>query len=544
MVRGFLLAIVCTLFLGLLVQLWLSWDVFFFNQCHGVEFGSLSFWYFSIDINLSFLLNQLSLLFAILVTIIGLSTNVYALNYFKNEADEGLFLFWLNAFIISMLLLILGDNLFTIFLGWELIGLASFFLINFWVNRRGTLKSSFKAFAFNAVSDLFLLISFVSLFIATGSTSISDMEFLTLLFFSDFQYYLYVGGLSLLVCASIKSVQFLGHLWLPDSMEAPVPASSLIHSATLVSAGVFLLLKFNFLFQVTGLEKYIFLLGALSCAYGGVVALVQTDMKKLLAYSTMSHCGFLYICVYLNNIYLVSVYLILHGIFKAATFYCVGTFIRVFKTQDSRLMGSASRLLFFETMLLILCSVNLGGFPFLVGYFYKVFFFKLLLSSSFYFLPIGFIVIGLLCSVIYVFRLVYYSCFDILKSSAVKIIFYVQRSAYSISKSYTLSTDVTLLGIIILFTFSFSIGILTAYYYFFNIIDFSTIFYGTSSLTPICGDYETIYSYYFLVFYYCYLLVIWVIVFLFFRNNILVNEMLFYYLTIYLSICILLVINL
>ena len=122
-------------------------------------------------------------------------------------------------------------------------------------------------------------------------------------------------------------------------MEAPVPASSLIHSATLVSAGVFLLLRFNVLLSLVGLTKVILYWGAITCAYGGIVAASQTDLKKLLAYSTMSHCGFLYICVATTHFYLAITYLFLHGLFKAATFYCAGSFIRVYGTQDSRLMG-------------------------------------------------------------------------------------------------------------------------------------------------------------------------------------------------------------
>ena len=192
-------------------------------------------------------------LFLTLVIIIGFATNIYTLNYFKNEADENLFLFWLNAFIASMTLLILSNNFFTLFLGWELIGLTSFFLINFWVARRATLKSSFKAFSFNLFSDLMLLITCVNLFLSYGVTDITFINILAELNTCVSVNYLSTAMICLLVCASIKSVQFGGHLWLPDSMEAPVPASALIHSATLVSAGIYLLLKFFNLFIVTNL---------------------------------------------------------------------------------------------------------------------------------------------------------------------------------------------------------------------------------------------------------------------------------------------------
>lgn len=124
-------------------------------------------------------------------------------------------------------------------------------------------------------------------------------------------------------------------------MEAPVPASSLIHSATLVSAGVYLLLRFFPVILYSELQNVILFSGALTCAYGGLVAAAQTDMKKLLAYSTMSHCGFLYVLISFNNEYITVLYLFLHGLFKAGTFFCVGSFIRLYGTQDSRLMGGA-----------------------------------------------------------------------------------------------------------------------------------------------------------------------------------------------------------
>ena len=155
---------------------------------------------------------------------------------------------------------------------------------------------------------------------------------------------LYIGIAFLIICTCVKSVQFIGHLWLPDSMEAPVPASALIHSATLVSAGIYLLLRFKFLIIELNVSYILINIGAFTAAYGGVVATAQTDVKKLLAYSTMSHCGFLYMLVGFGDEYITISYLFLHGIFKAATFYCVGSFIRIYGSQDTRLMGGGAQL--------------------------------------------------------------------------------------------------------------------------------------------------------------------------------------------------------
>ena len=127
-------------------------------------------------------------------------------------------------------------------------------------------------------------------------------------------------------------------------MEAPVPASALIHSATLVSAGIFVLLRFKFLLIEANFLYVIIVIGSFTAAYGGVVAAAQTDVKKLLAYSTMSHCGFLYMLVGFGDEYITISYLFLHGLFKAMTFYCVGSFIRFYGTQDTRYMGGGAQL--------------------------------------------------------------------------------------------------------------------------------------------------------------------------------------------------------
>lgn len=381
-----------------------------------IDFTSLTLFNNILDFGISFAITPISYSFSLLVLIIGFCTNIYILNYFKSEADEGGFVFWINGFIVSMLILVLANNFFTLFLGWELIGFTSFFLINFWQSKRSTLKSSFKAFSFNLVSDLFLLCSLVIFYQLTNTSDISTFLYLitwgglyndTLI---NFAILLLIG------CASIKSVQLIGHLWLPDSMEAPVPASALIHSATLVSAGIYLLARFNILLVLYNWMFVLLVLGGLTAAYGGVVAASQTDMKKLLAYSTMSHCGFLMMLVSFSNFYILVIYLFLHGFYKAATFFCAGSFIRIFGSQDTRVMGGGNKvLLCADITLLILCAGNLCGLPLTIGVLYKTFFLQLILFQQMSFSILGFIMLGMLTGVVYFYRLVYYSIFDITK---------------------------------------------------------------------------------------------------------------------------------
>lgn len=364
------------------------------------------------ELSISLELNALTYLFSLLVFAIGFFTNIYSLNYFKFEADDLGFIFWLNAFVASMGLLVLSGNLFTLFLGWELIGLTSFFLINFWGVRRATLKSSFKAFSFNLLSDLFLLAALVILYGVYQTGVIGELEGLVQLGRSGQELQSGLPAYLLVACASIKSVQLVGHLWLPDSMEAPVPASSLIHSATLVSAGVFLLMRFNFILAEANMLGVVALLGSVTAAYGAIVSASQTDVKKLLAYSTMSHCGFLFVIVGVGDARAAIAYLFLHGLFKAGTFFCVGSLIRLFGTQDTRLMGGCARLYWGDSALLLLCSINLCGLPLTVGSAYKACFLKLLLSSAFGFFSLGMVLVAMLFSVLYFYRLTFYSLFD------------------------------------------------------------------------------------------------------------------------------------
>lgn len=361
-------------------------------------------------------LDFISFGFLFLTTSIGVCAVAYSLTYFKNEPHADRFILFLNWFIISMSLLVISDNAILLFLGWELIGLTSFFLINFWTTRRGTLKAALKAFIFNKLSDVFLLFFIGLLSCSAGSTSIS--AWLSYLAVTDFTYsnIIFVATFFVILAASIKSAQFGPHVWLPDSMEAPIPASALIHSATLVSAGVYLLLRFYEYIMFSNLQYFVGFLGAVTACYGAVVSAAQTDCKKLLAYSTISHCGFLFVTIALNNFSLSMLYLYLHGFFKAMTFFCVGNLVRYANgSQDCRRMGALLSALPIEAVLISVCAFNLGALPLTVGYMYKHFFQVFLLNYPALIGLLPFLLFGMLCSCIYVFRLVYYSMFDINK---------------------------------------------------------------------------------------------------------------------------------
>ena len=278
-------------------------NIIYYNQIINFDINLHSNNWLNINYSLQFQIDSISLLFIILILIIGIFTNIYILIYFKDEKNEINFTLLINWFIFSMLLLVISNNLYTIIIGWELIGLTSFLLINFWKNKKNVLNSSFKAFFFNKISDIFLLLSFIIFWFNFNTFNINIIN--NIINFININYSLKIGIIFLIISCSIKSAQIIGHIWLPDSMEAPVPASALIHSATLVSAGIFLILKFYKIINFYNLNNLIFFLGSLTCCFGGICSAAQTDLKKLLAYSTISHCGFLFIlCSFGNYIYI------------------------------------------------------------------------------------------------------------------------------------------------------------------------------------------------------------------------------------------------
>jgi NADH-ubiquinone oxidoreductase chain 5 len=255
-------------------------------------------------------------------------------------------------------------------------------------------------------------------------------------------------------------------------MEAPVPASSLIHSATLVSAGIYLLLKFQILFSLTQLSEVVFYLGSITACYGGIVAASQSDMKKLLAYSTISHCGFIVASISLNNFLITIIYLYLHGLFKASTFFCAGSIIKHNNTQDMRFMGMNKDQIF-NIITLFISSINLGGLPFTFGYLYKQVFLTNLTTTSYNCLPYGLCVIGLLCSVVYVYKLIYYSCFDFRKGYMQSIILFIQNNLIQSKYYFITYSFLKVISFFIIYIFSIIFYIIIKYYFLKNYLIFS-----------------------------------------------------------------------
>lgn len=287
------------------------------------------------------LFDQTSAPFFFTTLFIGLMSIFFTHYYMWGEVHASRFSRLLLLFLFSMLLLLTSDNLITLFLGWELIGLYSFLLINFWVTKTTALKSAFKALLYNQLSDAALLGFIVVTFLQTKQCAITSND----LNLHDTNSHL--AAMCLIVCAGCKSAQAPFHYWLPDSMEAPIPASALIHSATLVSAGVFLVIRLWEVHQLPPLfSQLLVYMSVITIVCGGVGAAAQSDLKKTLAYSTISNCGFMMLFGVLNSKSLCFFYFLFHGIFKALSFLLVGAIVLIMgHKQDWRYnnLNSCSR---------------------------------------------------------------------------------------------------------------------------------------------------------------------------------------------------------
>jgi NADH-ubiquinone oxidoreductase chain 5 len=361
------------------------------------------------------------------------------------------------------------------------------------------LKSAFKAFTFNKVSDFFMfifLVSTYSVFYTFDITSLNNQAFkyesLNIYILNTPISYLEFISIMLLGAAFIKSAQLGGHVWLPDSMEAPVPASSLIHSATLVSAGIYLILRFNFIFDYTQFSKFIIpIMGSLTAAYGGVCAIAQSDIKKTLAYSTISHCGFLMVLCSTEMNEFTILYLYVHGFFKAGVFMCVGNVLRITRGyQDTRRMGGLLKYLPFEYFCALIGLFNLAGLPFTFGFFIK----HLLLISLdnhiyIYYFVIFNSLVGAFAGLFYSYKLMTYTFNDFKKGNKV-LYLNLNRCNYN-SKFYTNSSLASTLSIFFLFIFSYIIT-----YYLVKYLLYSNFLFSDFMNTTLLTNYYSILSSY------------------------------------------------
>ena len=325
-------------------------------------------------------IDSLSLIMCSVVTSVSLLVHFYSIAYMKDDSSYNRFFIYTNFFTFSMLLIVLSNNFFQLFIGWELVGLSSYLLIGFWLKKDTAINANYKAFIVNRVGDVGLLLGLCLIFLIYGSTDYNEIFNLKYSIFSD---QLDIFGYSfntlsavcflLFIGAMAKSAQIPLHFWLPDSMEGPTPISALIHAATMVTAGIYMVARLSPLYELTD-EVLLFILyvGSLTAFLLGLVALVQNDIKRIIAYSTISQLGYMTAALGASLYSLAMFHLITHAFFKALLFLCAGSIIiKCHHEQDIRKIGGLRKYMPITYLAFLYASLSLIGFPLTSGFYSK-----------------------------------------------------------------------------------------------------------------------------------------------------------------------------
>lgn len=330
--------------------------------------------------NWAFFFDSLTYIMLLVVTGVSTLVHLYSSEYMGHDPHLSRFMSYLSLFTFFMIILVTGDNFIQMFVGWEGVGLCSYLLINFWFTRLQANKAAIKAMIVNRISDLILILGILILFtnlktveyFSTFST-ISVLQNYTFLFLNYNWSIIDIICILIFIGAMGKSAQIFLHIWLPDAMEGPTPVSALIHAATMVTAGVYLVSRCSPIFEYSILTlKIITIIGALTAFFASTVGLVQNDMKKIIAYSTCSQLGYMFFACGLSNYSLAVFHLSNHACFKALLFLCAGSVIHAMNDeQDIRKMGGLRRILPFTYSVFLIGSLALTGFPFLTGFYSK-----------------------------------------------------------------------------------------------------------------------------------------------------------------------------
>jgi NADH-ubiquinone oxidoreductase chain 5 len=337
-----------------------------------------------------FYFDTLTVVMLLVVTFISLLVHIYSIEYMAEDPHLTRFMAYLSLFTFFMLMLVTADNLLQLFLGWEGVGLASYLLISFWFTRVQALKAAVKAIIVNRVGDVFLLLAISLCYSFFGTLDYPVIFSLASLIANEKFYILYLSfdkltfiTMCLLGACAGKSAQLGLHTWLPDAMEGPTPVSALIHAATMVTAGVFLLLRMSPLLEYTPLTLQVAtILGALTTFFAATTALFQNDLKKVIAYSTCSQLGYMVFACGLSAYSASIFHLANHACFKALLFLCAGVIIHSMNDeQDMRRMGGLINVLPLTYIMMFIASLSLCGFPFLTGFYSKDLILELALGS-------------------------------------------------------------------------------------------------------------------------------------------------------------------
>jgi len=394
------------------IALPVCWAVF-----QGAHFASQGTWLMldAVPLKFGYLMDPLSATLLFMVTIVGTLIQVYAAGYMHGDPRYSRFFAYVSLFMSAMLTLVISDNYLLFFMSWEIMGLCSYLLIGFYFEKDSAANASLKAFLTTRIGDIGFLLGFLTLFSAIGTLNFAQMN--TIMAGAHGGHAALNTGLLamaalLIFCGTIgKSAQFPLHVWLPDAMEGPTPVSALIHAATMVAAGVFLVARSFTLFMVVpNILPVVTAIGTITAFMAAFIALTQNDIKRVLAYSTISQLGYMVTAMGLSGLGAGTFHLITHAFFKALLFLGAGSVIHGTHVQDIREMGGLFKKMPQTAVTFIIASLALSGVPPLSGFWSKD---EILLAAfgSGNFLVFGILLLTAFMTAFYMFRLIFLTFF-------------------------------------------------------------------------------------------------------------------------------------
>ena len=332
------------------------------------------------NVNWSINIDPLSSIMLVVVSLISSLIHFYSIGYMEHDPHKPRFMAYLSLFTFSMLVLVTADNFLQLFFGWEGVGLCSYLLIGFWYKKSTANSAAIKAFVVNRVGDFGFAIGIFLIFLFYGTVNYEEVFQLTpqliqkqIVFFGNEFNLITTICIMLFIGSMGKSAQIFLHTWLPDAMEGPTPVSALIHAATMVTAGVFLVVRCSPIFEYSQVAlNVVAIIGMMTAFFAATVALVQNDIKKIVAYSTCSQLGYMFFAAGVGAYHVAIFHLFTHAFFKALLFLGSGCVIHSFtEEQDIRQMGGVWKKIPYTYSLMVIGTLALTGFPFLSGYYSK-----------------------------------------------------------------------------------------------------------------------------------------------------------------------------
>ncbi len=331
-----------------------------------------------LKMEIGFLVDGLTAMMMCVVTFVSLMVHIYTIGYMEEDAGYNRFFAYISLFTFSMLMLVMSNNMLQLFFGWEAVGLVSYLLIGFWFNKPTAIFANMKAFLVNRVGDFGFILGIGLIAAFAGSLNYAEVfsksAELSKLNFPGTQWMLItVVCVCLFIGAMGKSAQFPLHVWLPDSMEGPTPISALIHAATMVTAGIFMVARMSPLFEWSDTAlSFIMVIGAITALFMGFLGIIQNDIKRVVAYSTLSQLGYMTVALGASAYSVAVFHLMTHAFFKALLFLAAGSVIMgVHHNQDIRWMGGLRKYMPITWITSLLGSLALIGTPFFAGFYSK-----------------------------------------------------------------------------------------------------------------------------------------------------------------------------